>query len=96
MRRFTRIAAIALLALPGVGAAEDDPAAPQVDEKPAHWSPLGSRTRAWLERQRSGADASPVAPGLTPPADRRARMRYLQSFEHPIPALFQLDETEGR
>jgi hypothetical protein len=51
---------------------------------PAHEFPLGTRTRDYLDRQRSGEESS-NAHGLTPPAERRARKRYLQSFEHPIP-----------
>lgn len=66
---------------------------PRVDEaKPAHEFPLGTRTRDYLDRQRSGEESS-NAHGLTPPAERRARKRYLQSFEHPIPDQF---ETMGK
>jgi len=58
-----------------------------------HEIPLGNRTRAYLERQRTGAEAS-EGHGLTPPAERRARKRYLKSFEHPIPDLF--DTKDGK
>ena len=49
--------------------------------------------RSHLERQRTGAEAS-KGHGLTPPAERRARKRYLKSFEHPIPDLF--DTKDGK
>jgi hypothetical protein len=71
------------------------PPAAAPEETEAHRMPLGSRTRAWLDRQKSGDVASEEAAGLTPPADRRARMRYLRSFEYPLPELFEMDETEG-
>jgi hypothetical protein len=76
---------------PAIALAESD--APRVDEAPpAHEFPLGTRTRDYLERQRSGEESS-NAHGLTPPAERRARKRYLQSFEHPIPDQF---DTKGK
>ena len=66
---------------------------PRVDEAaPPHEFPLGTRTRDYLDRQRSGEESS-KAHGLTPPAERRARKRYLQSFEHPIPDQF---DTKGK
>lgn len=71
---------------PATALADDVP----VDEAPpAHEFPLGTRTRDYLDRQRSGDEAS-NAHGLTPPAERRARKRYLQSFEHPIPDQFDM------
>lgn len=87
------LAAIAaLVCAPVAGrASEPEPAETSRD----HEMPLGARTRVWLERQRSGIDASDEASGLTPPAERRARMRYLRSFEHPIPPLFDLEDTSG-
>jgi len=101
MRKITaRCLCIALLwALPPAGASlAEEPAEPPaaVDDAEVHQMPLGSRTRAWLDRQKRGDVASEADAGLTPPADRRARMRYLRSFEHPIPDLFEMDETEGR
>jgi Protein of unknown function (DUF3613) len=69
--------------------------APDASGHPDHEIPLGNRTRAYLERQRSGEEASSEEHGLTPPAERRARKRYLQSFEHPIPALFEMKEEKG-
>ena len=60
-----------------------------------HRFPLGTRTRAYLERQRNGEEAS-NGHGLTPPAERRARKRYLQSFEHPIPDLFDMDDGKEK
>jgi len=79
---------------PAIALAESD--APRVDEAPpAHEFPLGTRTRDYLERQRSGEESS-NAHGLTPPAERRARKRYLQSFEHPIPDLFDMDDGKEK
>jgi hypothetical protein len=61
---------------------------PKDEDAPApHEFPLGTRTHDYLERQRTGQESSDPH-GLTPPAERRARKRYLQSFEHPIPDLF--------
>ena len=80
--------ALSCLALaPAIALAEPDE--PRVDEAPpVHEFPLGTRTRDYMERQRSGEESSD-AHGLTPPAERRARKRYLQSFEHPIPDQFE-------
>ena len=76
---------------PAIALAEPDE--PRVDDAPPpHEFPLGTRTRDYLERQRSGEEAS-NAHGLTPPAERRARKRYLKSFEHPIPDQF---DTTGK
>lgn len=54
--------------------------------------PLGAATRAWMERQRSGVEQSLDPHGLTAPAEHRARTRYLESFTHPIPPLFEREE----
>ncbi len=92
------IAAVALTALllPAGASAEWEETEHEAAGSDAdHQMPLGNRTRAILERQRSGVDAAPEARGLTPPAERRARMRYLRSFEHPIPDLFDADEAGG-
>ena len=75
---------------PAIALAEPDE--PRMDEAPpAHEFPLGTRTRDYLDRQRSGEESS-NAHGLTPPAERRARKRYLKSFEHPIPDLFETND----
>ncbi len=84
-RKIAWLAALIAGLLPAVAIASDDE--PSESSPAAHEVPLGSRTRAHLERQRSG-DESSNAHGLTPPAERRARKRYLRSFEHPIPDLF--------
>ena len=84
---------LAALLAPAVALADDIP----VDEPDTapHEFPLGQRTRDWLERQRLGLEASD-AHGLTPPAEKRARKRYLQSFEHPIPDLFDTKNGEEK
>lgn len=73
----------------------DDPETGEVfvEEVPGQL-PLGNRTRAWMDRQRDGALASPHSTGLTPPEDYRARRRHLDSFSHPIPDLYDF-ETLG-
>jgi hypothetical protein len=69
---------------------------PRVDEAPSpHEFPLGTRTRDYLDRQRSGEESS-NAHGLTPPAERRARKRYLKSFEHPIPDQLDTKDRSGK
>lgn len=88
------LALFAVLAAALPAAAADDPG-PGAESKSEYLAPLGERTRAWLERQREGWDASPRAHGLTPPAERRARKRYLESYEYPIPELFDMDATLG-
>ena len=57
--------------------------------------PLGSQTRAWMDLQRSGAERSPHPTGLTPPEEYRSRKRHLDSYTHPIPWLFELEELGG-
>jgi hypothetical protein len=85
-----------LPAAPSAAEARDEPpVASAAEDAEVHQMPLGTRTRAWLDRQKSGEVASEEPAGLTPPADRRARMRYLRSFEHPIPDLFEMGDTEG-
>lgn len=101
-RGFARTAARFALAvvlcatLPISASADAETSAEEVEESTDHLMPLGNRTRAWIARQRNNEDASDAPAGLTPPAERRVRMRYLESFEHPIPELFEMDETEGR
>ena len=82
--------AVLVAGLVSASALADD--VPVDEAPPAHEFPLGTRTRDYLDRQRSGEESS-NAHGLTPPAERRARKRYLKSFEHPIPDQFESDET---
>ena len=89
MKKMGWIAAVMTAMLPAVAIAGTDDGSENID----HEIPLGNRTRAYLERQRTGAEAS-EGHGLTPPAERRARKRYLKSFEHPIPDLF--DTKDGK
>ena len=77
---------------PAIALADD---VPVDDAPPAHEFPLGTRTRDYLDRQRSGEESS-KAHGLTPPAERRARKRYLQSFEHPIPDQFDTKDKNEK
>lgn len=48
----------------------------------------GSGTRSWLELQRSGQAAAPARP-LPGPVASRIYRRYLESFDHPVPMLFE-------
>jgi hypothetical protein len=92
IRRIIWLAALFAGVAPAIALADE----PRVDEAPpAHEFPLGTRTRDYLDRQRSGEESS-NAHGLTPPAERRARKRYLQSFEHPIPDLFDVKDKSGK
>jgi hypothetical protein len=87
-RNIGRVAVLVAGIVPAIAFAEPDE--PRVDQAPpAHEFPLGTRTRDYLDRQRSGEESS-NAHGLTPPAERRARKRYLQSFEHKIPDQFDM------
>ena len=92
MRETARWTLLMIALLAPAGALADDVPSDEPESAP-HEFPLGSHTRAWLERQRSGAESS-NAHGLTPPAERRARKRYLKSFEHPIPDLFEMDGSK--
>ena len=85
------VATLCAVLVPAAALAGADGSTPEDDHK----APLGERTRAYLDRQRSGDEAS-EGHGLTPPAERRARKRYLKSFEHPIPDLFDTKETKEK
>ena len=89
-RKLSWLALLCAGLAPAIALADD---VPVDDAPPPHEFPLGTRTRDYLDRQRSGEESS-NAHGLTPPAERRARKRYLKSFEHPIPDLF--DQKEKR
>ena len=92
MRRGIRwVAALFAVLVPAAAVAGTDGASPDDDHK----TPLGERTRAYLDRQRTGDEAS-EGHGLTPPAERRARKRYLKSFEHPIPDLFDAKKNKEK
>jgi hypothetical protein len=93
MKKTGWIAAAIALLLPAIAIAGSD--APDDSQNHDHEIPLGTRTREYLDRQRSGAESS-EAHGLTPPAERRARKRYLKSFEHPIPELFDTKENKEK
>lgn len=45
----------------------------------------GSTTRAWLELQRSGGQASPHKQSVSGPVMENIYERYKESFSHPIP-----------
>jgi len=77
---------IALLLLTGpVWAGSSDGVSGQSEEP-------GDETRAWLDLQRSGRAAAPDRP-IPGPVASRIYKRYLESFEHPIPA--QFDRESG-
>ena len=88
MRKIGLLAVMVAGFLPAIAWADESDAASEETPAP-HEFPLGTRTREYLDRQRSGEESS-NAHGLTPPAERRARKRYLQSFEHKIPDQFDM------
>ena len=58
----------------------------QADTEPAK---PGEQTRAWLDLQASGAQASPADRPMSGEVAERVYQRYLDSFTHPIPDRFR-------
>lgn len=89
------LTAAAALALAGSAEAESPPAGASsgapTPESPAR---VGERTKAWLALQREEKPGR-NAHGLPRAARSRALERYLESFSHPIPDLFDLEELEA-
>lgn len=54
---------------------------------------FGGGTRAWLELQRSG-QAAAAARSVSGVVGSRIYKRYLDSFEHPLPAFFERESTD--
>ena len=50
---------------------------------------IGSDTRSWLNMQREGAQASSQAQTLPGPVMDQVYQRYIKSFGHPIPDLYE-------
>jgi hypothetical protein len=50
---------------------------------------FGSDTRAWLEMQRSNAQASSTSEALPGPVMQKIYQRYVDSFARPIPDKFE-------
>ena len=50
---------------------------------------VGSQTRQWLNMQREGAQASQQAQTLPGPVMDQVYQRYIKSFGHPIPDLYE-------
>lgn len=50
---------------------------------------IGSQTRQWLDMQREGSQASPQAQTLPGPVMDQVYQRYIKSFGHPIPDLYE-------
>lgn len=59
---------------------------PEMVEGPRE--PLGDQTRALLDLQTSGDAASDTDHSLPSGVRSRVYLRYLESFEHPVPDLF--------
>lgn len=51
--------------------------------------PVGEQTRAWLDLQASGTQASEAERPMSGELAERVYQRYLDSFTHPIPEQFQ-------
>ncbi|MDR3096370.1 MAG: DUF3613 domain-containing protein [Paraburkholderia sp.] len=89
-RRAAGIASAAFvmaLAAPALHAQDVDAQAVQASGEPLPNSEVGHSTRAWLELQRSNAEAAPALPMLGAEAGYAYR-RYLNSFDTEIPASF--------
>lgn len=50
---------------------------------------IGEQTRAWVDLQASGTQASTAERPMTGELAERVYQRYLDSFTHPIPEQFQ-------
>ena len=50
---------------------------------------VGSQTRQWLDMQRDGSQASQQAQTLPGPVMDQVYQRYIKSFGHPIPDLYE-------
>ncbi len=50
---------------------------------------VGSQTRQWLDMQREGSQASQQAQTLPGPVMDQVYQRYIKSFGHPIPDLYE-------
>jgi hypothetical protein len=61
-------------------------------EDSARTPPVGAETRAWLELQRSGAQASEVARPQPGEIAERTYQRYVKSYDQPIPATFDREQ----
>lgn len=64
----------------------------QTGAAPTAASEAAAETRAWLELQRSGRAGAP-ARSTSGAVASRAYQRYLDSFEHPLPAFFEREST---
>jgi hypothetical protein len=74
---------LALVAAPVGAAAEASAAA--MKSAPGD---VGGETRTWLELQRSGQAAAPER-SVSGVVASRVYKRYLDSFDHPLPAFFE-------
>jgi hypothetical protein len=50
---------------------------------------IGSQTRQWLDMQRDGSQASRQAQTLPGPVMDQVYQRYIKSFGHPVPDLYE-------
>ncbi|MEC5405578.1 DUF3613 domain-containing protein [Paraburkholderia sp. MPAMCS5] len=90
-----RLAArVALLALAGGAAANVGAQTPAADSQTVAVSEVGHSTSAWLELQRSNAQAAPVQPMSGEEAGLAYR-RYMQSFNSKIPDLYGSALSQG-
>lgn len=80
-------AVVLALVLAGAAVAGDQGTEAGPDARPSS-APAGEQTRAWLQLQRDGDQASAYVQGLPEAARTRALKRYLDSFTHPIPETY--------
>ncbi len=89
-------------ALIGTSAMAADPSHPFQHGASASGTPAagtrartGSETRAWLDLQTSGAQASTVERPLPGEIAERSYQRYVKSFEQPLPTEFEREQFVG-
>lgn len=71
----------------GTGPADQSLAGSEEYYTPAY--EIGSEARQWLDMQREGTHASPQAQTLPGPVMDQVYQRYIRSFGHPIPDLYE-------
>lgn len=71
----------------GAGPADQSLAGSEEYYTPAY--EVGSQTQQWLNMQREGSHASPQAQTLPGPVMDQVYQRYIKSFGHPIPDLYE-------
>lgn len=89
-----RLVAIALLAAASAAWAQPAPASPDAQISPND-VPVGDTTRALLAIQRNGSQAGKMLP-LSGEQAALGYGRYMQSFQHPLPAFLPVRPAAAR